>query len=582
MKRFGLNALFLRFCAIGTVALATFLSLNAHAQSVRGIVSPEQLDRFGLQRKWHTQVQIDRSRSRLTHLTQHVSPTRAVTLYEVYYAGEILEFSEKQTDTFGDPLGKEKAKALALKKVEDLKADHAIAVKNAKPGETPPEEPRWDTRVVPEITLYAVSDSALLQSLDGETGRTHWAKVIGNPAYPTFAAAANDEVVVCVNGSTLFVLDTEDGKEIYRRTTDGVPGASPAISELYAHIPMVSGMMESYNLAEKYDDIRYYRAYGRNLSRPLATNSSLAWTTDRGHMYVGHADKTGIRFRLDANDSIASSPVFLPPNMIVATSTDGFCYCVHEFRGDILWRFSTGQPISEGPAAIAADDAVYVVTDENVMYKVNTKQREDRLHSSSGDPVLVGEHIWAKGGIYSFLGASDKRVYCMGASGRMTILDAKTGGRIGILPIEGLDIKMRNLQTDRMFVGSSTGFIQCIHEKGNKYPVIHTGVDEELAPAQEVKQDDPAKPVDPAAGGGDDPFAPKPPGGGGDDPFAPKPGGGGDDPFAPAGGGDDPFAPKPGGGGGDPFAPAGGGDDPFAPKPGGAFAPSDDDPFAPK
>lgn len=572
-----------RISSVGMFRLATFslvwlLGLCAigalHAQSVRGIVSPEDLDRFGLERKWHTQIQVDRARSRLTYLTQHISPTRAVTLYEVHYNGDILEFSEKLTDTFGDVIGKDKAKELALAKVEELKVDHQAAVANAKEGETPPEEPRWETRVVPEITLYAVTDSALLQSLDGETGRTKWAKIIGNPAYPTYAAAANDEVVVCVNGSTLFVLDSEDGKEIYRRTTDGVPGASPAISDLYAHIPMVGGMMESYNLAEKYDDIRYYRAFGRNLSRPLTTTSSLAWTTDRGHMYVGHADKTGIRFRLDANDSIVSSPAFLPPNMIVATSADGFCYCVQEFKGDILWRFSTGQPISEGPAPIAKDDAVYVVTDENVMYKINTKEREDRIHSSSGDPILVGEHVWAKSGIYSFLGASEKRVYAIGASGRLTILDAKTGGRIGMLPFEGLDIKMRNVQTDRMFVGSSTGFIQCLHEKGNKYPVIHTGVDEDLTPAQEVKQADPAEPK---AGGGDDPFAPK---GGGDDPFAPK--GGGDDPFAPKGGGDDPFAPA--GGGDDPFAPAGGGNDPFAPAGGGddPFAPATDDPFAPK
>lgn len=569
----------LRGLCLLLAALSLAISVEqASAQTYRGIVDPTDLQRFGLVRRWQTQVQIDRARSRIAHITQHVSPTKAHTLYEVHYKGDIYEFSEELTNTFGEMIGKEQAKALALKKVDELKIQHDVLAKAAKEGDKLPDEPSWLTRVVPEISLYVVSDSALLQCLDGETGRTKWSQVVGNASYPTFAAAANDDIVAVVNGSTLYILDAQDGKEINRRTTGGAPGAGPGVSDLFAHVPMVSGMMESHNLLEKYDDVRYYRSYGRSIFQPLVTPRSIAWTTDRGHMYVGHSDKSGIRFRLDTNDVIASSPAFLAPNQIVATSTDGFCYCVHELKGDLLWRFSTGQPITEAPVPIVVDDAVYVVTDENVMFKVNSKLRDDRVHQS-GDKILPGEHIWAKGGIYSFLGASDERVYCVGAAGRLTILDAKTGGRIGVLPFEGLDLKLRNIQTDRMFVGSKTGLIQCLHEAGNRYPIIHTGVDEDLTPAQEVEQADPAGPAAPV-GGGDDPFAPKPgaggdpfaPAGGGGDPFAPKPGAGGD-PFAPSGGGADPFAPA-GGGGEDPFGAPAGGADPFAPA-GGA------DPFAP-
>jgi hypothetical protein len=44
--------------------------------------------------------------------------------------------------------------------------------------------------------------------------------------------------------------------------------------------------------------------------QPISTDKSVAWTTDRGHLYVGHGDKAGVRYRLEANDTIAARATY--------------------------------------------------------------------------------------------------------------------------------------------------------------------------------------------------------------------------------------------------------------------------------
>jgi hypothetical protein len=157
----------------------------------------------------------------------------------------------------------------------------------------------------------------------------------------------------------------------------------------------------------------------------------------------------------------------------------------------------------------------------------------------------------------------------------MVILDARTGGQIDSVPVGDLDLLYTNWITDRVIVGTSTGVLQCLHEVGVPYPIVHNVPDPEASKKPKVIQktgDEPA--AEEPADAEDDPF-----GGGAagsdDDPFGGGAAGGDDDPFGggAAGGDDDPF-----GGAGDAPAedmPAGGDDDPF----GGGAAGDDDDPF---
>ena len=146
------------------------------------------------------------------------------------------------------------------------------------------------------------------------------------------------------------------------------------------------------------------------------------------------------------------------------------------------------------------------------------------------------------------MSASNDRLYCVDQTGRLLIVDANTGAKLGVLASVMPTLLIANPKTDRVFVGTRGGVIQCLHEVGNVFPVIHLDAAEAAAPEDETQatpesgtptevmpeSTDPfgaptAPPAEPddldPFGAGSDPF------GGTSDP--------GDDPFS----ADDPFSP---------------------------------------
>ncbi len=378
--------------------------------------------------------------------------------------------------------------------------------------------PIIDAHVVPEITLYATSQRGLVQALDAETGRTLWSSQIGAPNYSTTVPGANDDFVAVINGSQIYVLKANDGTVIWSRPALGAPGAGPALSDDLLFIPMLNGAIETYFIDTPKRPAAVFRSFGRAMTQPVVSATSVAWPTDRGNLYVGNANVPDMRFRVEAKDSIDAAPAFLAPNLIFASSRDGYVYCFTESRGTIYWRFTTGEPISQSPVALR--DTVYAITDRGNLYAINVEDASER---------------WVVGGMRYYLSGNERRLYCLDLSGNLVILDTKTGGRVGSLAAQTLNMPIMNVQTDRIFLGNWGGLIQCLREANSYFPVIHFGeVKKQKAPAVLQPGEKPAepaepggeKPVDPfSAPTGPDPFAPPGAAGAGSaaaDPFAPK------------------------------------------------------------
>lgn len=527
-----------------------------------GLISQVEARRYGLERAWFTQVSLDSARGRISDLTYFVSATQKHTVYEVRYQDRKQTFSERDTDRFGDVLGKEAAEKEAKAFVEELKLREI--------------EAKIETLEVPEITLYVVTDRAVLHAIDAETGRTRWTTVVGNRTYPTERPGVSEDYVAILNGSTVHLLKRDTGEMAWIRAVDGVASAGPALTEQYVVVPTFTGSVEWYEIGETRTLPKISRSNGRVLIQPTVTPFSVLWPTDRGLLYVARTTHA-MRYRMEAREAIVSQAVYASPSKLLAASIDGCVYCLHETSGDELWRFSAGEPISNSPVPIG--DSTYIVTDKGSMFCLDLEK---------------GTEKWSAPQVRHLVSVSKDRLYCLGVTGRLAILDAKTGGRIALMSPHDAELFYANAQTDRIIMWTATGVIQCLHETELQWPLVHLNLAEaEQRRRPEIKQEGlegtqakpAAKPAAPAApAGGADPFGGgAPPAAGGADPFgaAPKPpagGQGGADPFG-AGG----AAPKPaagGQGGADPF-----GADPFgaggaAPKPAaGGQGGAKDDPF---
>jgi hypothetical protein len=168
---------------------------------------------------------------------------------------------------------------------------------------------------------------------------------------------------------------------------------------------------------------------------------------------------------------------------------------MHASTGSLQWQFSTGEPLVK--PAVVIGDAIFVVTDDDNLY---------RLSADSG------QEVWWAPRVREVLTASENRLYCIGDTGRLLIFDANTGGRVGELSTELLDLKLVNYQTDRIFLGTTSGVIQCLREVQAEWPLIRGGgleEDPDAAKKKEAAAEAPEEAMDaeaPVVPADDDPF----------------------------------------------------------------------------
>lgn len=502
------------------------------------LVSSDVVRQFGLERSWFTQAEVAPARGRIVHLRYFVSSTDTYTVYEVTYRERNRVFSERDIDRFGEKLGVEGAEKAAKKFIEDLKLEEI--------------EGTLEEKTIPRTFLYVVTDRGIVQAIDGETGRSEWATVVGNRNYPTESPAASEDYLAIINGSDLYLLKRRTGEVGWSRRIRGVSGAGPAITDTYVTVPTIGGDLELYEIDETRTTPHSYKSNGRLLVQPTVTPLSIAWPTDRGFLYVARANKHGVRYRLEAGNTIVAPAVYAPPNRFFATSIDGYVYNVHENSGSEEWRFSTGEAMSNAPMVFG--DSVYAVTDKGNLFSIDFE---------------TGAQNWASPYIRQIISASADRLYCLGITGKLVILEAATGGRIGVVDTGLQDIYFANMLSDRIYLATQTGLIQCVRETQLRWPLLHAAAAEEeqnKPPEIEMEgiQKPEPKPVQPA-GDPNDPFGGNLFGGGNNNQNPPPAAGGGNakpDPF----GGGNPFGGAGGnnGGGGNNNDPFGlGDDDPF-------------------
>ncbi|MBN1854920.1 MAG: PQQ-binding-like beta-propeller repeat protein [Pirellulales bacterium] len=305
-------------------------------------------------------------------------------------------------------------------------------------------------------SVLVLTSRGTMQVLDAATGATRWSRQIGNPDYPSLGPAANAKYVALVNGSTLYVLERETGELHWERQLRSGPGAGPGLTDTMVYVPIINGAIEGFALEDTKQPLWIYQSNGRALVQPVTTSSSVFWSTDRGFFYVGRADDPGVRYRIEMEDEITERPAVLEP-MVYSVSRDGSIYATEEITGIQRWRYAIGDPITEAPAAV-----------------------RDRVFICSNRPKMVcfdadhGTVLWEAARVNRFVAVSEDRVYAADSFHRLHILDLKSGARLGELDTHGASLPIDNQQTDRIYLATPTGLIQCLHERDRTQPLIHS------------------------------------------------------------------------------------------------------------
>lgn len=349
--------------------------------------------------------------------------------------------------------------------------------------------------------IYAQTDTALVHAIDAETGKTLWSRQVGERNRPSLRIDARDDRVGLINGSRLYVLDRPTGKVLYERDVIDAPGAGPALNTKRVFVPSVTGMLTAFQLpptkatasnmttadaqALRVATPLRCQGYGPAFVQPMVTREFVGgeyvvWPTDRGYLNFGRIERqTGnvliLKYRLQTRGKIVARPAYLPPNpkvlgdsgIVFAASTDGFVYAVLEDSGATLWRFSTGEPIRQSPAVI--ENHLYIVTDLGRMYCLDVK---------------TGKSLWSLPGVAQFIAASKTRVYVTSPDGDLLALSAANGAKLATIPTLGSTMCLANTDTDRIYLISNGGLIQCLREIEQNVPLVHSKVRKDWAKSE--------------------------------------------------------------------------------------------------
>jgi outer membrane protein assembly factor BamB len=363
--------------------------------------------------------------------------------------------------------------------------------------------------VLDEGTLFVQTDLAMLTAIHAETGQTLWVKQVGRRNHPSMTPGFSRDLVAIVNGSRLYAVNRHNGDLLYETLVGGAPGAGAALSDKRAYVPMVSGMVMAYRLqpltepakelgkiptgpaaaekaageANRGENLRlrqdyvpplYCQSAGRALVQPLIARQTedeeyIVWPTDRGFVNIARVSRRNeesfaILFQLRSESQITTRPTYMPADpgivgasgVIYATTIDGYVYAILEKNGSLRWRFSTSDPIVQ--PAVVIDDRVYVAVQTGGMYCLEARS---------------GRNLWFSPDIVQFLSAGRQRVYAVDKFRRLLALNAATGARLDTIPASDPPIKVINTETDRLYLASDTGMIQCLRELEQLQPLLH-------------------------------------------------------------------------------------------------------------
>ncbi|QDV69937.1 outer membrane biogenesis protein BamB [Rosistilla carotiformis] len=488
------------------------------------VLSSHEATHLGLEQAWGKTLQAGSGVGRLVDIALHVDETRSQKFIDIF-DGEKLVWrtpTDRLDPVSGKPIGEEAVRKAAERELLFLKA-------RGIKGEI-------REKVIPQIWLYALGADGTVQALDAETGETVWVQRAGEPRQPKFSLGVDDRYVSFLSGATLVQLDALKGSIVNIEPCKTVPMGGATIVGDYVMNPSTVGI-EGHWLDDITEPPYLSMTSGHAIAKPrrFPKSKRMAWPTSEGLVYCMEATGSPSElFRIQSAGNVNGRVEAVGEDLMFFSSAGGSVYAFKVARSATpLWQYSTGEPMVGD--VIALDKNIYATSSYGNLYAFDASS---------------GQLVWKTPAsrIKEVIGSIGDALIARDSSNHLAIVNALNGSRAATAMSTILHRTIVNRGTDRVYLVSDTGYVQCLRPIGRELPELKIAV--EFKP--EAETEEPTKPAAPKTNN-ENPFgAPA----AGADPFgAPA---GGADPFGAPAGGADPFGAPAGGGmdNADPFGAA--------------------------
>ena len=399
--------------------------------------------------------------------------------------------------------------------------------------------------------VFTVTEQGTVQAFEAETGKTKWVTCTKTKGKIVQGLAVSRFYLAFTAGSTLYVLNRENGRILLDADVPAIPTNDLALGEFRAYVPAINGLIYIFNLQPMEDPFQEFGVSDslmsekerqerkaefinslrlvKSLKEPMSIRSIgdlkvtpvtlrcndayefVAWPTGSELVTLCEVDVreelADERYNIPTMGEVVSSLSYKPydpekPNttgILYAATTEGFVYAFREASGEVLWRFPTGEYIGETP--IYADGELFITTALTGMYCI------DALVGGDGK---TAEAKWWSPNIKKFVACTKHRVYVLDDTRALVALDRVSGQRINSLPMVDYKFIVTNTQNDRIYFATEDGTIQCLREMALGTPLDYSAewIAARESSVQEMRRahrtDVPAKPKKNADRMGDD------------------------------------------------------------------------------
>ena len=486
-----------------TILHASFAILVTVFPSVSSAqVTQTDAQMMGLEIAWRGQLQLPRAGRGLVSAEVWADSSKSTQYAVVELPDRTLRVSAAMMGKKG-PIGIEEAKKL-------VSAQAARAL--GKPDGFQVAEV-----TVPDLKLIIATSDGLVQALDAESGRLLWATPCGRSRAPAQAATFSKAGVSIIHGTNYYLLDWETGKQKLVKPLGNATSKVITSAGNTALVCDLRGRIQSISLGDT-ELPPYQYVIDGNPSGAVAAlkdESFMGIASDRGYINVFQRTDQGprayIRFEADApiGHCFASANNAFYVGSYSGTLTK---FTAESRLGNMQWSFRVPGVLEAAPLIVG--EHVYIACQDGSFYAISDSDGELEWSSSilraRAPLALLGDEI--------LLSTN---------SGEVAAIEIETGRLIAKSAAGKAGKAITNSATDRLYLVSRNGSIQCLRKKGAILPTITMP-----SAAQEEKAAKPANtmPTPETGNQGLDPFSGGAAGGG--DPFS-----GGADPF----GGSDPF-----------------------------------------
>ncbi len=232
----------------------------------------------------------------------------------------------------------------------------------------------------------------------------------------------------------------------------------------------------------------------------------LIWTTDQGWLMIGELQRDAVNnpfqllYKLQATpqiayvnesrlgnrflaprDDVSCVPFYVPNDisaqnmaleasrrkggLAIVGSESGNVFAINDATGKVRWTYLTQSPVNERVSAFKDFSAK-----QELVYNVYVPVESGEFFALD---LKTGLENWRATGVKRLISASATRLYVFDQLDRLAVLDRANGVRLKTLSLAPTKFQIFNRETDRVYLVSADGLIQCLRETQQEEPLRH-------------------------------------------------------------------------------------------------------------